>query len=152
MSVINKEISIPNDNDGFALLRCPHCGEFFKLRPNEIQSEDVINIWCPSCGLISDNYLTMDVIELSMKMAKNIAFDIVFNEFKKMERNFKGSGFSFKAGKKPDIEIENPIVAGIEAMEIEKYKCCKREAKIKPLVKLCGSFCPYCGVRYDEFK
>ncbi|MDB1940085.1 TFIIB-type zinc ribbon-containing protein [Clostridium tertium] len=152
MSVINKEISIPNDNDGFVLLRCPQCGEFFKLRPNELQAEDVINIWCPSCGLISESYLTMDIIELAMNMAKNMAFDTVFNEFKRMERSFKGSGFSFKANKKPNREAENPIVAGIEAMEIEKYKCCKREAKIKPLVKLCGSFCPYCGVRYDEFK
>lgn len=152
MSDIHMEISIPTDNDGFALLKCPFCGEFFKLRPNEMEAEDVIEIWCPCCGLKGENYLTDDVIELALKMGKNVAMDMIFDELKKWERNFKGSGISFKADKKPSREVENPIVAGIEALEIEKYRCCKKEAKIKPLIKMCGSYCPYCGVRYDEFK
>lgn len=152
MSDIHMEISIPTDNDGFVLLQCPFCGEFFKLRPNEMETEDVIEIWCPCCGLKSENHLTDDVIELALKMGKNVAMDMIFDELKKWERNFKGSGISFKADKKPSRESENPIVAGIEALEVEKYRCCKKEAKIKPLIKMCGSYCPYCGVRYDEFK
>ncbi|EHI96902.1 hypothetical protein CDLVIII_0163 [Clostridium sp. DL-VIII] len=152
MSDIHMEISIPTDNDGFALLKCPFCGEFFKLRPNEMETEDVIEIWCPCCGLKGENYLTDDVIELALKMGKNVAMDMIFDELKKWERNFKGSSISFKADKKPSREPENPIVAGIEALEVEKYRCCKKEAKIKPLIKMCGSCCPYCGVRYDEFK
>lgn len=152
MSDMHMEISIPTDNDGFVLLKCPFCGEFFKLRPNEMETEDVIEIWCPCCGLKGENYLTDDVIELALKMGKNVAMDMIFDEFKKWERNFKGSGISFKVDKKPSGEAENPIVAGIEALEVEKYRCCKKEAKIKPLIKMCGSYCPYCGVRYDEFK
>lgn len=152
MNNINLQISIPADNDGFVLLKCPLCGEFFKLKADEIEAEDVINIWCPCCGLISDSYITEEVITLALNKAKNIVNDLIFDEFKKLENHTKGNLFSFKAGNKPKRESENQLVVGIEALEIRKYKCCKKEAKIKPLVKICGSYCPYCGVRYDEFE
>ena len=73
--MIVKEIAIPADNDGFALLQCNLCGEFFKLKPSDVQSDEVLNIWCPVCGLISDGYFTQDVIDLALKMATNIAND-----------------------------------------------------------------------------
>lgn len=150
--MIVKEIAIPADNDGFALLQCNLCGEFFKLKPNDVQSDEVLNIWCPVCGLISDGYLTQDVIDLALKMATNIANDLLFDSLKDMQKNFNGGFISMKISKKPDREIESPIVYGIEALEVQKYKCCKKQAKIKPLVKIFGSYCPYCGVKYDEFE
>lgn len=76
--------------------------------------------------------------------------DLIYNEMKKWEKKFKGSFISFKAGKKPQHEEEYPIKYGIEALEVEEYPCCKREAKIKPIYKMCGSYCPFCGVRYEE--
>ena len=51
---------------------------------------------------------------------------------------------------KKDEEI--PLIAGIKALEIQKYKCCKKEAKINFLMKECGSYCPYCGVIYNEIE
>ncbi len=143
------KISIPSDTDGFVLFQCPLCGEFFKLTPNDTQADDVIEIWCPSCGLKSENYFTEDVIELAMKMAENVAMDMIFKEMQKWERQFKGSGLTFKAGKKPRSKPESPIIAGIEALEIQQYDCCKRQAKIKPIVKFTGSYCPFCGVKCD---
>lgn len=150
--MIIKEINIPSDNDGFVLLQCSLCGEFFKLKPNDIQSDETLNIWCPVCGLISDSYLTQDVIDLALKMATNIANDLLFDLLKDMQKNFNSGFISMKISKKPDREIESPIVSGIEALEVQKYKCCKKQVKIKPLVKIFGSYCPYCGVKYDEFE
>ena len=150
--MIVKEIAIPADNDGFALLQCNLCGEFFKLKPSDVQSDEVLNIWCPVCGLISDGYFTQDVIDLALKMATNIANDLLFDSLKDMQKNFNGGLISMKISKKPAKEIESPIVSGIEALEIQKYSCCKKQAKIKPLVKMFGSYCPYCGVKYDEFE
>ena len=150
--MIVKEIAIPADNDGFALLQCNLCGEFFKLKPSDVQSDEVLNIWCPVCGLISDGYFTQDVIDLALKMATNIANDLLFDSLKDMQKRFNGGFISMKISKKPYREIESPIVSGIEALEIQKYKCCKKQAKIKPLVKIFGSYCPYCGVKYDEFE
>ena len=147
-----KEIVIPTDNDGFALLQCNLCGEFFKLKPSDVQSDEALNIWCPVCGFISEGYFTQDVINLALKMATNIANDLLFDSLKDMQKNFNSGFISMKISKKSDREIESPIVSSIEVLEIQKYKCCKKQAKIKPLVKIFGSYCPYCGVKYDEFE
>lgn len=144
-------IAIPSDTEGFILLQCSLCGEFFKLQAGDINADDVIEIWCPCCGLKSDSYLTKDVIELALKKTANYAMDRLFEEFQKLERESKHSLVSFKAGKKPSRREEYPIQNGIENMETVHYACCKREAKIKPMYKLCGSYCPFCGVRYDEY-
>lgn len=153
VSDIKLEISIPTDNDGFVLFQCSLCGEFYKLIASEAQSDDVIKIWCPCCGLKSENYLTQNVIELAMNMIKNVSVDMIFKEMNKLERKFKCSGgLTFKAGNKPKPKSVNPIISGIEALEIQNYDCCKRHAKIKPIVKFSGSYCPFCGVNCDGDK
>ncbi|MDW7661851.1 MAG: TFIIB-type zinc ribbon-containing protein [Bacillota bacterium] len=144
------QISIPADIDGFVLLQCPLCGEFFKLKADEMQADDVIVIWCPCCGLKGDNYLTNDVIELAMIMASNKLKGLVYEEFKKLERKNKCDSISYKAGKKPKEVKETPIMQGIHALDYQDYNCCKKQARIKQIIKIVGSYCPYCGVRYDE--
>ena len=144
------EIPIPTDQDGFVLLKCSLCGELFKLIPSELENEDVIHIWCPVCGLVIENCLTDDVINLALKIGENELVDRVFDE---MERMFKGSSsISFEVGCKPSRQVEDPIKTSIDALEIQNYKCCNRKAKINPLVKTCGSYCPYCGGIYDGIK
>ena len=76
MSTIIGEVSIPADDQGFVLMQCPLCGEFFKIKPEDYHAEDVIEIWCPSCGLKAENYFTDDVIELALKKTKNYANDL----------------------------------------------------------------------------
>ena len=144
-------ISIPADEDGFVLMQCPLCGEYFKLRTEDFKAEDVIEIWCPCCGLKSETYFTKDVIELALKKTENYAMERIYDELKKLERKSRNSLVSFKAGKKPARREEYPIRSGIENMEITHYRCCDREAKSKAMYKICGSYCPFCGVRYDEY-
>lgn len=145
-------ISIPSDDEGYILLQCEHCGTFFKATPSDIQDDGVLNIFCPSCGLISENYLTENVIELALKMAKNYAQDAIYDAFKSLERQSKHSMVKFKAGKKPRHESEEPIRSGIEALEVASFLCCNRTAKVKPLLKMTGCYCPFCGVKQYEFE
>lgn len=35
-------IEIPCDDDGFVLMQCPQCGELFKLRLNDYESDEVL--------------------------------------------------------------------------------------------------------------
>lgn len=149
MGDFDMSLEIPADPDGFVLLQCPLCGEFFKLRVDECQAEDVYEIWCPTCGLKSDNYYTEEVIELAMKMFMNKVNDVLYDGFKKLETKSKRGSFVVKVGKKPEKEDETPLVAKIDALEEQHYKCCNRSAKIKPGVKMSGSYCPYCGVSDD---
>lgn len=149
---LRMEISIPTDDDGYVLLKCPNCGNYFKATPSDINDDGVLQIFCPSCGLAGENYITEDVLELAIIMVQNKVMDMVYDEFKKVERHLKKGPVTFKAGKTPKHEAKNPIRSGIEALEIVPFSCCKRTAKIKPILKMTGCYCPFCGVKNYEFK
>lgn len=147
---INMEISVPTDDDGYILLKCPICGTYFKVTSTDIDDAGVLELFCPSCGLASDSYITEDVIELALSMAQNVAMDMIYSELKKLERQFNKGSVTFKAGRRPKHEHENPIRAGIEALEVVVFPCCKRKSKIKPMLKITGCYCPFCGVKNYE--
>ena len=115
---IHMTISIPTDDEGYVLLKCEHCGTFFKGTPSDVQDDGVLRIFCPSCGLVSDSYITDDVLELAMNMTKNIMNDMIHDMFKDLERHSKKSALKFKAGRRPPHESEDPIRSGIEALEL----------------------------------
>ena len=139
-------IEIPCDNEGFVLLQCPQCGEPFKLRPSDYESDDVLDVCCPSCGIASDNYITDDVMEVAMIMAKNQAFAMIHEEMKQLEHRTKGKDVSFKAGKPPrpdDVPILQP---SIDALAPVTCSHCGRESRISRLLKMSVFVCPLCGV------
>lgn len=142
------EMSIPTDDDGFVLLKCPKCGEYFKLPPVDIQSDEVLDIHCPQCGLVSENYLTEDVIELAQAKAINYLMEDFYGEIKKLERETHNSLVKIKANK-PTKEEEIPIKSTIDSMEIVDFECCKRQGKVRHLLNFCGCYCPYCGGQKD---
>ena len=146
------KISIPSDDEGFVLLQCPLCGIYFKLRPSDYEDDSVLYVYCPSCGLSSDNYMTNEVIELAHNIASNYAMDVLFEEFKELERKTANNRMiSFKAGSKPRSLSEEPIKSSIEAMTILDFNCCNKQIKTKPLLKMTGCYCPFCGVKEYEF-
>ena len=93
---VNFEITIPSDNDGYILLQCEHCGEFFKCIAMDIEDDSILNIYCPSCGLISENYLTEDVVELAMTKSENYATNMIYNAFKNLEFKNKQNNMQIK--------------------------------------------------------
>lgn len=148
--IVSFQIPIPCDDDGYVLLKCAHCGELFKTPSSDIEDDRLLYIYCPACGLVSDNYLTPDVLELATTIAQNYAMDRIYDAFKNMERKTKNGVIQMKAGGKPRHEDERPIKSGIEALTITSFECCKRLAKIKPLLRMTGCYCPFCGVKdYD---
>lgn len=146
------EISVPTDNDGYILLQCSYCGEYFKIKPEDIEDDRILEIHCPFCGLCSENYYTEDVIELAQAMAQNMVMDLVHNNLKKLERKFKGGIASFKVNQKPKHKPENPIWAGIQTLTVTEFICCKRSAKINPMLRITGCNCPFCGVKEYELE
>lgn len=146
------KISIPTDDHGYILLQCSYCGTFFKLTPNDIEDDRILDIYCPSCGLISDDYFTEDVLELAVVIAQNKVMDNLYDKFNELGRQYKKGPVTFKAGKRPKPEPENPIRSGIDALVITNFPCCIRTAKIKPLLKITGCYCPFCGVKNYEIE
>ncbi|MBR0340879.1 MAG: TFIIB-type zinc ribbon-containing protein [Oscillospiraceae bacterium] len=147
---IKFEISVPSDEDGYILLQCKYCGNFFKITVDDLEDDRLLYLYCPSCGLISDNYFTDDVVNLALAKVKNYGMDMVYDAFKELERTTKKSAVQFRTGNKPKDEREYPIKSGIEALEKAEFYCCNRMAKVKPLLKMTGCYCPFCGVKEYE--
>lgn len=145
------KISIPTDDDGFIPLRCPKCGEYFKLPQSDIESDEVIDIHCPLCGLISDNYITEDVLQLAETRALNEFLGGLHREMKSLERDNKKAPLKIKVNKL-QLEDEIPIRFIFDSMEIVDFECCKKQGKIKYLLNYCGCYCPYCGEIQDGNK
>lgn len=148
----NVTIDIPTDDEGYCLLKCEHCGTLFKAFPSDVKDDAVLRVFCPSCGLTSENYLTEDVIELAMNIMQNRMNDMIYDIFKGLEKQSKNSLLKFEAGHKPKHQSEEQLRSGIEAMEIVEFPCCNRTAKIKPLLKMTGCYCLFCGVKNYEVK
>lgn len=146
------EIEIPADDDGFVLLECPFCGDYFKLTPSDMEDDEVLHIHCPYCGQIGDSYLTEEVIEVAMNMAKNFALEQIHQAFKRLEKKHKRGPITFKAGKAPRKAYESPILLIADTLVKQHYVCCNRKAKVKPSMKIAGTYCPFCGVKDFEDK
>ena len=150
MEDFSVKVEIPKDDEGYSLMQCPNCGDLFKLTPSNIEDEGVLEIYCPSCGLAGENYITEDVLELALKKVKNkMNFDI-YEQMKLMEQQHKNGFITFKAGNPPKQEYEEPLHSGVESLQITTYNCCHKTAKIKPLLIITGSYCPFCGVKNYE--
>lgn len=143
---ITLELSIPSDNDGYVLLQCSHCGSLFKLKAESIDDDSILFIYCPSCGLISDNYLSDDAIDLAMAKTRNYALSLIQESFKDLERKTKGKNFRFHKSSSIDKVEEKPIITRVDMLTIANFACCNRTAKIHPLIKFSCGYCPYCGV------
>ncbi len=139
------DIKIMSDNDGFVSLQCPLCKEYFKLTIADIEADETTEIWCPTCGLKSDSYVTEEIQEMAMKKIQNEINNMLYGKMKQIERETKGQMISFKAGKKPKEEYVNNITETQQDFEKVNYKCCNKEAKIKTKNLISGGYCPFCG-------
>lgn len=146
------EISLPTDDDGYILLQCEHCGEYFKLTADDYDNDNLLHISCPACGLESENYFTEDVMNLVDTIANNYAMDLVYNAFKDLEKKSQNGLVKFEAGKKPKHEYENAIHSSIQALQEITFPCCQHMAKIRPILKMSGCYCPCCGVKNFDFE
>lgn len=136
------KISIPVDSDGFVLMKCPICKSLFKMPAEDIEHLD--KIFCPCCGMASENFITDDVIALAMVKVNNQLIDDIYSELKKAERSSHGL---IKAGKKPKPLPENPIRKSIDSMVTLECRECRKSVKVKPIIKMSGCYCPYCGMK-----
>lgn len=140
------EIRIPCDDDGFILLRCPHCGELFKLTAEDIESDETLDIYCPSCGLGDSNFLTQDVIDLALAKTSNYAMDAITQQLQAFAKKNSNSLVRFKVKANREREPEPPIRTAIEALQIATCHDCGREAKVSPALAMSAYTCPLCGI------
>ncbi|PID02591.1 hypothetical protein CSV67_08120 [Sporosarcina sp. P2] len=144
----NFVISKQSDIEGFSSFKCSLCGEDFKLHTQEVQADDVIELFCSNCGIPSPvlSYYTADIIEHAETLVMNEATEMLNDLFKDFERSTrKNKNLTFKRGK--PLAIKQPrVLFEIDDLEQIEFLCCHRTAKLSLLSKTITPFCPYCGV------
>lgn len=141
-------ISIPTDEDGFALMQCHHCGGYFKVDADDYQADDVYELWCPNCGLIGETCLPDEVIELAKAMVLNRFMGQLDDMLKQVGRSSSRSPFlSFTITSNTTREREGNLMPAVDTYESVTCKLCRRITKVKPLNAYTGPFCAFCGER-----
>lgn len=122
---------------GFSSFKCSFCGEEFKLRADEVQEDDVMELFCPSCGIPCpvSTYYTEDIKENAMILAENEMAKAVNDLFKGLEKSLKRSkGMKFKAGKLMTTKQPRVLYEKDDLDEV-MFLCCDRKAKLTILTK-----------------
>jgi DNA-directed RNA polymerase subunit RPC12/RpoP len=148
MSDTSIPFSIPTDQDGFVTFQCIFCEDKFKLAASEIQQDEIIQIFCPYCGLSHEPsyFLSDDVVEHAQILVMNHVQELLNGFGADLERQFRNDkNISFKATGKFESE-EETLLFEKEEMELKVFECCNRSVKINLLRKQIGVYCPYCGV------
>jgi hypothetical protein len=146
MSDIKVQIEVPVDEDGFLELQCPFCNESFKLDVDEVQSEDVVGIFCPYCGLTSDvqEFYTSEVLENLQIKANNIAIEMLNDGLRKIEKESKGL---LKVKEKHTLESEKTLYVKSNDFEPVTFNCCGKSTKVSYGKGTTVVYCPYCGTK-----
>lgn len=144
--LMNFNIEIPTDSEGFYSLECPHCRERYKVSSIDIDAEDTIELFCPSCGLSGEksDFISKDIIEHAETLALNYATQEIFNAFKKTNNKRRGFGISFDM-KKP-MQQQPKLLKEDEKLEKIELYCCDKVIKINIDHKVSNVYCPFCGV------
>lgn len=152
MSYKTFQISIPADEDGYVKFQCPYCNQRFKLSASEIEYSDVVDLYCPICGLVNEVecFYSDEVIEKAISIVENEAMNMIYDMFKGLERKTRSNkNFKVKAGKKPNVPIKE-LYESIDELIIVKVDCCDKHIKVNELDRLVEVYCSYCGVKDYE--
>lgn len=139
-------IEISPDSDGFIPMECPLCGERFGLRAEDIEDDEVLEIRCPHCGIVSESFVTPEIIELAEARLANLALGLIHDEMEKLERTTKGKAIEIKAGRKPHEEPEPILAAEVNSLQEVQCDNCGRAAKVSAVLAFSVFVCPCCGV------
>jgi uncharacterized Zn-finger protein len=146
--IVEFSISIPSDDDGFISRQCPHCGYQFKITIMDIENEEILELFCPYCGLPSDVSETHpdELIEQAYITATNYAYSIIDNVFKDLENKANNKFFEFKRVE-PISQEDDKVLFEKEEMEMFDLKCCTKKIKANDSIGIAGIYCPFCGVK-----
>lgn len=146
MEDLQLRVTIPADEDGCVLLRCPHCGELFKVTADSCEDDSVLGFRCPLCGLTADNFLTQDVIDLALAKTVNAVMPKLEKQLKRELAKTRNGFVSFDVKMDYDEEPETPIQQTVEALQKVTCKDCRRMSKVSPALAMSSYTCPYCGI------
>lgn len=145
MDDLELSVSVPLDEDGYLVFQCPHCEDRYKLLPAEFEEDDVINVFCPYCGLQAElnESFTPEVVAAIQQIAMNRVSQLFEDAMREVARSSKGT---------MDVQVQSDEKDAPELIESDKqlhvhvFDCCGRSAKLRAVDSMSIVYCPYDGV------
>lgn len=144
-------IRVPADNEGYVLMKCPQCGELFKLKVLDFHDDGVMDIHCPACFFASyrtNDFITDDIQQHVNTLINNYAGEVIDGMIKELEKSLKNNKY-IKLERKQEIQEEKPIPLFSTTDSLKPVYClyCGKYAKIKSILRDSAYKCPLCGVK-----
>jgi uncharacterized Zn-finger protein len=146
-NIIEKNICMPVDDDGYFRRSCPYCNNEFKIKKED--QEDLLSekdYWCPYCGQTADRnkWWTREQIELRHKIEKNIAADIINRDLIKPLQRLHSPSSGIRVTTH-ELERGNELInPDINEMNTIPLPCCNKTIKIAEEWDK-TVYCFYCG-------
>ena len=143
-------LPVPSDSEGFVSFDCPLCGFRFKLNAQEVQEAPESQLYCPYCGIPSDqvSFISQDVIEAGVRRLEDLVRQRINAYANRLARSSRGSrAIEFKPGRPLPPVPEKPLVEDESLVAIE-FPCCSKHVKTFQSKETAPVYCPYCGVNH----
>lgn len=152
--MIDLQMSLPLDADGFIRRKCPNCEQEFKWHwgPTEDHPEDYTEAevyWCPLCGesAAKNRWWTTVQVEYQRELAMQAVQSELGDELKKVFRNQRGSAIRFTYTPGDKLPTPDPLVEPDDMMMVAPP--CHPWEPIKVPDDAAGSFhCLLCGADF----
>lgn len=136
-------IPLPPDEESYVGRECPQCHNYFKVTYGT-GLKGSVDFYCPYCG--HHAHQTQFATQAQWEYAKSIAEGYINNEihnmFKDLQRKHppgRKSGFSVKAGRKPNVPVQH-----YQERQLETKVVCSN-CTLKYAVYGVFAYCPDCG-------
>lgn len=147
MDIINFEVNIPIDEDGYIEMECDFCKKRFMLHKETYFNEENLHFFCPICGLPNDTntFYCTEIIENVETQAFNYMNEKIDKVLGGAIKKFNKNGFVKMSFNRPTKEPDKELYLPSNSYEFVGFDCCKERAKVENFDKEIGVYCPICG-------
>ena len=145
--MMNMELKIPLDEEGFIEMECDFCKNRFMLHESVFQNEAYLHFFCPICGLpnTTGSFYTEEVHEAVERMALNYMYREIEKQLGSTIREINRSGFIKMNMNIPKSEPEKELFAPLKEYKCIHKNCCDIDIKATEFDLEIGVYCPVCG-------
>ena len=140
-------LSIPLDKDGFLEMECDYCKNRFMLHETVYTDEANLHFFCPICGLPNDTntFYCQEVLEAIHQKAMNYVNRELQRQLGPSIRKLNKSSFIKMTLKAPKQQPEKELYAPANEYILKRQRCCGIAVKVLEIDAQIGLYCPICG-------
>ena len=145
--MVEMQMSIPLDEDGFIEMECDYCKNRFMLHESVYSDDENLHFFCPICGLPNDinTFYCPEILELARQKAVNYMNEEIQRQLGPTLKTFNKNGLIKLSLKTPKRGPEKELFTPANEYTLSHQDCCDVNVKTLELDAQIGLYCPICG-------